>query len=133
MISILFGCLALCLANDASFKSFSAIRSTGQLASDNHYVKTSIINILAIRGGADEKVKSDIVSSIGLKIIKLLKIIIPRAYWLKSWKSKNSKMMSKEHLEKSFAKGDSSSRVQKVLRFHLLLKELCVTLFYYFP
>lgn len=68
--------------------------------------------VLSIRGGEDS---TGLLSKIQLNVISVLKMIIPRTWWPKSWKPKNSKLMSKEHLEKSFAKGDSSSRIQKVI------------------
>lgn len=85
---------------------------------DNHkiYDETeNMMRLLGIRGGTDRKLQYDILLSIKQRMLKLLRIIIPRSFWPKSWKSKSSKMMSKEHLEKSFAKGDTNSRVQKVL------------------
>jgi hypothetical protein len=93
--------------------------------------------MILIRGGKEpiklKKKESDVESSknmisfIKAEIISILKRIIPKFYWPKTWKairskSVSSKSMSKEHLEKSFAKGDSSSRIQKVLVIFLSLK-----------
>jgi hypothetical protein len=72
---------------------------------------TKFSRVLSIRGG-EESV--GLLGKIQLNVISVLKMIVPRSWWPKSWKPKNSKLMSKEHLEKSFAKGDSSSRIQKV-------------------
>lgn len=72
---------------------------------------SKLSRVLSIRGG-EESV--GLLGKIQLNVISVLKMVVPRSWWPKSWKSKNSKLMSKEHLEKSFAKGDSSSRIQKV-------------------
>ena len=77
-------------------------------------VESRYRKLFDIRGGEENGKKSGIIHDIQREIVKLLKGIVPRSWWPSSWKSKNSGMMSKEHLEKSFAKGDSSSRVQKV-------------------
>ena len=77
-------------------------------------VESRYRKMLDIRGGEDNGKKTGIIHDIQRELVKLLKGIVPRSWWPSSWKSKNSGMMSKEHLEKSFAKGDSSSRVQKV-------------------
>ena len=73
-----------------------------------------LIDVLRYRGGAGKNEGSGLFHTIQLQLVKLLKVVVPRSFWPKAWKSKNSKLMSKEHLEKSFAKGDSNSRVQKV-------------------
>jgi hypothetical protein len=73
--------------------------------------------VLSIRGGEES---AGLLGQIQLNVISVLKMIVPRSWWPKSWKPKNSKLMSKEHLEKSFAKGDSSSRIQKVILTVLL-------------
>ena len=92
-----------------------------ELAYDQR-IPTSIVPseaILALRGGAEGSSNSNsLVALIKSTIINTLKLVVPRSWWPKSWKKagKSSKMMSKEHLEKSFAKGDSTSRVQKELR-----------------
>ena len=84
--------------------------------------------VLALRGGADKKKKkSPAPSSVGFvdllkaAIVDVLKSLVPKSLWPKVWKKarKTSKMMSKEHLEKSFAKGDATARVQKELRSFL--------------
>ena len=75
--------------------------------------------ILVLRGGAEGSSNGNsLVALIKSTIINTLKLVVPKSWWPKSWKKggKSSKMMSKEHLEKSFAKGDSTSRVQKELR-----------------
>lgn len=76
--------------------------------------------LLELRGGADSSSSGmNIVELLKSTIINALKLVIPKSFWPKSWKKKtgkSSKMMSKEHLEKSFAKGDTSARVQKELR-----------------
>ena len=103
----------------SSGKAKLDLTANRRLVEENDYIRIkttkAILTTLLIRGGADKKVEVDIISSIQLKIVAFLKIIVPRSFWPKSWKSKSSKLMSKEHLEKSFAKGDSNSRVQKVL------------------
>ena len=102
----------------SSSRAILGSRASSRLVAEDDYVgvKTSSLDhLLCIRGGADKKVDFDIVASIQLKFVAFVKIIVPRSFWPKSWKSKSSKLMSKEHLEKSFAKGDSNSRVQKVL------------------
>lgn len=85
--------------------------------------------VIAIRGGkeqiklkkkeSDVKIQKNVISVINAEVVSFLKRIIPRSYWPRSWKTEkkpvSSKSMSKEHLEKSFAKGDSNSRIQKVL------------------
>jgi hypothetical protein len=91
---------------------------------------TILQKLILIRGGKEpiklKKKESEVNSSknmisfIKAEFVSLLKRLIPRSYWPKTWKtgsnkSVSSKSMSKEHLEKSFAKGDSSSRIQKVL------------------
>ena len=105
-----------CTASRGSGSQGLAAKHRHFITEYNTYDETEkIMKLLQIRGGTNEKVDHDIFSSIKQKITKLLKIIVPRSFWPQSWKSKSSKMMSKEHLEKSFAKGDSNSRVQKVL------------------
>ena len=108
----------------SSSRAILGSRANSRLVAEDDYVgvKTSSLDhLLSIRGGADKKVDFDIVASIQLKFVAFLKIIVPRSFWPKSWKSKSSKLMSKEHLEKSFAKGDSNSRVQKVLSSCIVL------------
>lgn len=83
---------------------------------------TKLSRMLSIRGGEES---IGLLGKIQLNVISVLKMVVPRSWWPKSWKSKNSKLMSKEHLEKSFAKGDSSSRIQKViLNDHLFVTTL---------
>jgi ubiquitin-protein ligase len=82
-------------------------------------VASSLPALFALRGGADSSSSTSIVALLKSTIINALKLVIPKSFWPKSWKKKtgkSSKMMSKEHLEKSFAKGDTSARVQKELR-----------------
>jgi hypothetical protein len=86
--------------------------------SENKAVEASqLIGVLRYRGGAEKSEGAGLFHIIQLQFVKILKVVVPRSFWPKAWKSKNSKMMSKEHLEKSFAKGDSNSRVQKVSSF----------------
>ena len=111
-------CLMMsCTASRGMYKHDLVAKNHLFIEGNNIYDETeNIMKLLRIRGGTDQKVDHDIFSTIKQKINKLLRFIVPRSFWPKSWKSKSSKMMSKEHLEKSFSKGDSNSRVQKVLK-----------------
>lgn len=82
---------------------------------------SKVVKTCKIRGGKTT-VRSDIVSKLNLQLVSFLKTIIPKGWWPRSWKTKNnnSRTMSKEHLEKSFTKGDSNCRIQKVFHHRLL-------------
>jgi hypothetical protein len=120
MIFLALCCASLCMtaahlsSNSAHFNS--VLQRLKIEENDNEAIRSkSIDRILNIRGGSDTTVVSELLKSIELKFVSLLKAFIPKSMWPKSWKSKSSKMMSKEHLEKSFRKGDSNSRIQKVM------------------
>ena len=123
MLLIVLGVLFLCstyLTNSDAVNlgrmDYPLERSASSQQHEKKVVEaTRLIDVLRYRGGAGKNEGAGIFHTIQLHLIKVLKIVVPRSFWPKAWKSKNSKMMSKEHLEKSFAKGDSNSRVQKVI------------------
>lgn len=125
MLLIIFRVLFLC--SSAYLLSSDAIilgrvdhisentRGLSQQCENKAVEASQLIGVLRYRGGAEKSEGAGLFHIIQLQLVKILKVVVPRSFWPKAWKSKNSKMMSKEHLEKSFAKGDSNSRVQKVI------------------
>lgn len=125
MLLIIFRVLFLCssaylLSSDAIIlgrgdRLCENVRGRLQQCENKAVEASQLIGVFRYRGGAEKSEGAGLFRIIQLQLVKIFKVVVPRSFWPKSWKSKNSKMMSKEHLEKSFAKGDSNSRVQKVI------------------